>query len=202
MKKIEINEIFDSLQGEGSRVGTYTIFIRFAGCNLKCPFCDTNHLPIMKLTVSEIIEKIKEINPACKDVTITGGEPGLQYHGLLELCMQLKELGYFIAVESNGTFFLPDIYIDWIAVSPKNHFNLESGFYPDNRIDEIKIVIGGAGGIPVLSERYGQVKLKYLQPMNNRFNINRLALSNCRELIVNNPEWKLSVQLHKLIGMR
>ena len=75
-KKMRINEIFYSLQGEGSFTGTPAVFIRFSGCNTKCPFCDTQHEEFVEMTEDEILAEVKK-DPA-NHVVITGGEPTMQ----------------------------------------------------------------------------------------------------------------------------
>ena len=101
MKKI--NEIFYSIQGEGYRTGTPAVFIRFSGCNLKCPFCDTQHSSGREMSDEEIIKEIC-FYPT-RFVVLTGGEPGLQVDR--EFINKLHQAGKFIQIETNGTVPIP-----------------------------------------------------------------------------------------------
>ncbi|HTY15697.1 MAG TPA: radical SAM protein [Methanoregulaceae archaeon] len=100
---MNVLEIFYSIQGEGKKQGRPTIFVRLAGCNLACRWCDTPaaHDRGYDLTLSEVIGKIREFR--CREICITGGEPLLQEAGLLDLLKLLSSLGYSIEIETNGT---------------------------------------------------------------------------------------------------
>ena len=111
---LRVNEIFYSLQGEGYFTGTPAIFIRLSGCNLSCPFCDTDHGEGILMEWNEMVDDIKKY-PA-RHVVITGGEPTLQLtEGFVEL---LHDSGYFVQIETNGTLLAPR-NIDWITCFPK-----------------------------------------------------------------------------------
>ena len=113
MKTYRINEIFYSLQGEGRHTGRAAVFVRFSGCNLKCPFCDTDFKAYRELTVDDIIAAVSEWR-ACGFVVLTGGEPSLQVdESLIEA---LHHEGFYIAIETNGTCPLPSA-IDWVTLS-------------------------------------------------------------------------------------
>ena len=119
-----VNEIFYSLQGEGRNTGRAAVFVRFAGCNLRCPFCDTEFDTYREMTAEEIIAEVDECR---KDVSpcdayskpllvLTGGEPTLQVdEAFVEL---LHQHGYEVAMESNGILPAPK-NLDWLTVSPK-----------------------------------------------------------------------------------
>ena len=115
---MKVNEIFYSLQGEGVFTGTAAIFVRLAGCNLHCDFCDTKHEDYTIFTEEEIVKAISDY-PA-KHVVITGGEPTLQLtHSLVD---RLHEVGKFVQIETNGSIALDtdlEWSIDWITCSPK-----------------------------------------------------------------------------------
>lgn len=181
MKKI--NEIFYSLQGEGFHSGTPAVFIRFSGCNLKCNFCDTKHEEGTYMPDNEIIEAISSF-PA-NTVILTGGEPSLQIDdALIEL---LHKAGKYICIETNGTHPLPS-GIDWITCSPKEDAPVRL-----EHINEVKVVYTGQD----LSV-YAALKADwhFLQPC---------SCSNTEEVvdyILCHPEWRLSLQTHKLIDIR
>lgn len=124
MIKAKISEIFDSIQGEGPYIGYRQIFIRFCGCNLLCDYCDTEFNKGDEYTVIALIDKLKSFD--LKDihsVSLTGGEPLLQYEFLKEFLPKLKELGLKVYLETNGT--LPSVlkqlidYIDIVSMDFK-----------------------------------------------------------------------------------
>ena len=100
---LKVNEIFYSIQGEGKFTGTPMIFIRLSGCNLKCKFCDTKHQRFKRMTEERILYKVRDLNHNCRIVCITGGEPFKQ--DIFFLTEMLKDAGYYIHIETNGTFF-------------------------------------------------------------------------------------------------
>ena len=100
---IKVNEIFYSLQGEGYYVGSPAVFVRLSGCNLRCPFCDTQHECGTKMSEEEIVAEVAKY-PA-RLVVITGGEPSLQL--TRSLVNALHNANRFVAVETNGTHRLP-----------------------------------------------------------------------------------------------
>jgi len=181
MKKI--NEIFYSIQGEGYHTGTPAVFVRFSGCNLKCPFCDTEHQGYTLMSDDDIIHEVGKY-PA-GHIVLTGGEPGLQVNE--EFVCRLSNMGKFIQIETNGTVKLPD-YIDWVTCSPK-----EGGKVILDRIDEIKVVYTGQD--MSVYDKYDAFSY-YLQPCSGE---------NTKEVIdyiKKNSKWKLSLQTHKLLNIR
>lgn len=117
--KLRIAEIFTSLQGEGSLVGTPSTFIRVSGCNLRCSWCDTPYAshtpegPVMEVT--EIAEQVLSVNAA--HVVITGGEPMI-FGAVPELCRILRVAGRHITIETAGTSYY-DLPCDLMSISPK-----------------------------------------------------------------------------------
>ena len=192
---MRINEIFYSLQGEGFFTGTPSVFVRFSGCNLKCPFCDTNHLQGMEMDEASIVEAVCQY-PA-KHVVITGGEPSLFLtESLVELLHYNRK---FVCVETNGTHPLPK-NIDWATLSPKDAFVAHaeplSGHY-----DELKVVFDGEHKI----EDYSQLMAdhRFVQPCDTGDpNKNLEILTQAIDFIKQHPEWRLSLQTHKFLGIR
>lgn len=178
MKKI--NEIFYSLQGEGFHTGTPAIFVRFSGCNLRCNFCDTSHEESILMTDEEIIQKVCDY--PSQVVILTGGEPGLWIDETL--ISLLHAAGKYICIETNGTRVLPES-IDWITCSPK-----EGNPIVLQKIDEVKVVYTGQD-----VSQYTSIPASYhfLQPCSCQ-NTNEVV-----EYILHHPEWRLSLQTHKLI---
>ncbi|MFN8577838.1 MAG: 7-carboxy-7-deazaguanine synthase QueE [Candidatus Sericytochromatia bacterium] len=189
MKKYKLVEIFYSLQGEGLRVGTPNIFIRFSHCNLSCDFCDTPYNDVnLELNKSELLENIRQYN--CKNIILTGGEPMLQIDD--ELIDIFKENNYYLAIESNG---IKDVHegIDYICISPKSKkFNQIVG-------DELKYVLKVGDNIP---EKIGDFKNYLISPQMNYNTPNFENLNYCIELVKDNPEWRLSIQSHKFMNIR
>lgn len=191
-----VNEIFYSLQGEGYFSGTPSLFIRFSGCNLKCGFCDTQHQHGAEMTEEDIVERAR----ACKaqHVVITGGEPSLQ---LTEsLVDKLHKIGKYVAVETNGTHLLPE-NVDWITLSPKDAFvtGTQSKIVL-KRCNELKLVFTGA---PLADYSMIDVAHYFLQPcdVGNEAK-NKEILENTINYCLAHPQWHLSLQMHKLIGVR
>jgi len=189
-----VNEIFESIQFEGGRSGTRNIFIRLAGCNMSCQFCDTNTAFFEELFVSEILERCSEFE--CKNVVITGGEPMI--HDLTLLLAALKGEGYYIAMESNGSL-LENLYednridlVDWLTVSPKEQVDrmyLELAHETKYVVPDHETLIW-----------WGHQKI-FLQPEWNK----KASLARCLELQREKDfmgSVKLSVQTHKYLDLR
>jgi 7-carboxy-7-deazaguanine synthase (Cx14CxxC type) len=205
-----VKSIFYSLQGEGAQAGRAAVFCRFAGCNLwsgreedraqaACGFCDTDFVGVdgpgggKFEDAASLATRIEAAWPAGRPdrfVVFTGGEPLLQLDA--ELLEAVRRRGFFTAVETNGTRPAPE-GIDWICVSPKAGapFELRRG-------NELKLVYPQTEAPP---ERYAGLAFDhfFLQPLDgpdiekNR----RLAADYC----LREPRWRLSIQLHKLVGL-
>ena len=193
-----INEIFYSLQGEGRWSGTPAVFVRFSGCNLNCPFCDTDHQNGSNFSTNDIIREI--LKYPTHHVIFTGGEPTLQLN--IDLLAELNRLGKYIHIETNGSLPLsPDILaaIDWITVSPKNTP------LAIQRIDELKLLYHGVGQDISLYDNIAITypDCRYLQPCDTGNNSeNARILAHTIQYILTHPQWKLSLQTHKLLGIR
>ena len=196
---LRVNDIFYSLQGEGHNVGRAAVFIRFAGCNLRCPFCDTEFESFRDMTADEIIEAIAPFES--RFVVLTGGEPTLQVdEAFVDL---LHTHGYEVAMESNGTVPAPR-NLDWLTVSPKRP--LKEGWGSEMKHpDEIKIVFSSAEDVETICGSLTPTRLGaslYLQPCDTGdAERNRSIVVACVDYIKRHPEWRLSLQTHKLIGI-
>lgn len=191
MSRYRVNEIFYSLQGEGANTGCPAVFVRFSGCNLCCPFCDTDFHSGADMSGEAILRQLADY-PA-RFVVLTGGEPALQVdEALIQL---LRQAGYTVAVETNGTLPLPD-GIDWVTVSPK-----EGSTVVLTHANELKIVYIGQD-----VERYAQAiqaPLHYLQPCSQERE--GVITDNCEAVIdycLRHPHWRLSLQTHKILHIR
>lgn len=195
---MRVNETFVSLQGEGHFTGTPAFFLRLSGCNLQCPFCDTNHQSYREMSEDEIVAEASRHEP--RHIVITGGEPALQL--TQTLVDKLHAAGFFIQVETNGTLPLPD-GIDWVTCSPKS-----SPIREDLKVDELKVLFMGDGTDPeasLLGGRFGGglgLRL-YLQPLDTGDEMrNRIILRDTIAYVLQHPKWSLSLQTHKLLGIK
>ena len=196
-----IVEIFESLQGEGFNTGMPAIFIRFGKCNLACPWCDTNYHQFKRWSLSQILNKVRSFS--AKNIIITGGEPTIVPK--LEIVLnQLKSLGYFLAIETNGLRSVPS-QIDFIATSPKRLYAHKYEKRCISFAHEVRIVADD-NIIPFceMIENKIQAKYYYLSPCEVHGNMNLLETITQLEKLnqrTNKPRWLLSLQTHKLIGM-
>lgn len=192
---MRINEIFYSLQGEGHFTGRPAVFIRFAGCNLKCPFCDTDYSTFTEMTEEEILQTIRSY-PA-RFVILTGGEPSLQLTP--SFIAALKEAGFFVAIETNGTHSLPT-GIDWITLSPKSAFVKHAEVVLE-QCNELKLVYNGK----VNPKEFLSIKADdyYLQPCDTGNEMaNAVILQSTIDYCKKHPLWSLSLQMHKIVGIK
>lgn len=181
MKKI--NEIFYSLQGEGYYTGTPSSFVRFSGCNLRCDFCDTAHEEGTMMSDEEIIGAISCF--PTRKVVLTGGEPALWVDD--GLIAGLHSAGFYVMIETNGTRPLPSS-IDWVTCSPKIGHPVVI-----DRMDEVKVVYVCQD---VSDYLLLPAKHYFLQPCSCRNTDDVIAY------VKEHPQWRLSLQTHKLTGIR
>lgn len=191
--KLNVNEIFYSLQGEGGRAGEASIFIRLTKCNLSCSFCDTDFEEGRDMDMEELLSVIKEF--PCKWIIWTGGEPTIQLTD--EILKIFKDAGYMQAIETNGTRKVPSI-IDYISCSPKVNYGKAKKINP--KVSEIRIPIQKGDQLPEIeilpiADKY------YISPIFDENRKNTSNINYCVELVKNNPQWALSLQIHKLIGI-
>lgn len=187
-RQYKINEIFYSIQGEGSRVGTPSVFVRFSGCDRKCPWCDTKHEDGEFLDRTELERRVDALigNRAGIQVVLTGGEPTLQ------LCEEEPLFpNRFVCLETNGARPAPS-WVDWVTLSPKDDLPI------DREPDELKLVFEPER-IPYYESLKGLRCRKMLQPLDRGGETN---LKETLAYVLANPEYSLSLQIHKLIGVR
>lgn len=196
-----IVEIFETLQGEGYNTGMPSIFIRFGKCNLACSWCDTDYHRFSWQSLEAILTQVQQYS--AKNIIITGGEPAIQPN--IELLLTaLKELGYFLAIESNGLQNIP-AQIDYIAVSPKAHYWQKYQSQHIHYANEVRVVVDDNVHEfcewvenNITAERY------YLSPLDNGESNNLLATMTLLGVLnerANKPHWQLSLQTHKLVGI-
>jgi 7-carboxy-7-deazaguanine synthase (Cx14CxxC type) len=206
-----VKEAFLTLQGEGVQAGRRAVFLRFAGCNLwsgreedrrkaVCQFCDTDFVGTDgtgggkfadAATLAEHVAGLWGTGEERRLVVVTGGEPMLQLDA--DLVDALHEQGFAIAVESNGTIKATP-GIDWLCISPKAGSNVvqRSG-------DELKLVWPQAGIDPAAIEQWDFANF-LIQPMDCEKR--EEALAAAIELVMERPHWRLTIQAHKVIGLR
>ncbi len=187
---LQINEIFYSIEGEGLRVGQPTTFVRLARCNLRCFFCDTEFDTYSEMAVSEIVEEVRRHSAYW--VSLTGGEPLGQQ--IRPLCHALRDQGYRLHIETNGTL-LPDtaLYdlIEHWTVSPKRN-RIVSGM---THITELKYIVGKAFREDMVEA--GKADHIYLQPESSLPEYVQKTL----EILSRNPGWRLSCRIHKMLEL-
>lgn len=191
-----VNEIFYSVQAEGRNAGRPAIFVRLAGCNLRCPFCDTDHANFRVMSRDMIESEANSLDPTGEAMVVfTGGEPTLQ--------LKNEERFFptrFTAIETNGTMPVP-LWIDWVTISPKTMLSAKDLL--DRRVNEIKCVYGSLPNdyiVEIGRAAYQARVLTFIQPMADSdgcFNISD-ALTFAEE----HPRWTLSLQWHKLFNIR
>ena len=201
MKKYRVNEIFYSIQGEGHNTGRAALFVRMSGCNLKCPFCDTDHNPAIEMTASKICEEAVRQTGGTKGilVVLTGGEPTLQVDEPLVEALHAAIPHCEIAIETNGTHPVAK-GIDWITLSPKDIF-VSSADIVLLKVDELKVVFDGIHPIP----SYDNIECQYhyVQPCDTGDDMrNADIIKQTIDFVKHHPQWTISLQTHKFLGVR
>lgn len=196
--RLPVVEVFYSLQGEGLRTGEATVFVRFAGCNLACEFCDTDFRIKETYTVDELAVEIAQIGGDCRWVCLTGGEPTI--HDLKPLCDTLHALGYKVQMETNGTRACPEWGLDHLTVSPKQPQGGRLNSWYEQQASEIKYVVDDEADLQrALAGVRAHGKTTFIQP--NALNLQ--AVSLCIEAIKKHPTLlRLSLQTHKFLDIR
>ena len=205
-----IKEIYYTLQGEGFHTGRPAVFIRFSGCNLWsglekdrkdaiCYWCDTDFIgtdginggKYTALKIKNIVSNLWPINESAKPyVVLTGGEPLLQVNE--NLINELHDAGFEIGLETNGTIIPPN-GIDWICVSPKANTKLKL-----DKGNELKVIYPQCGVNPRIYENL-EFDYFYIQPMDGKNQ--KLTVKKSESFIMKHPQWRLSLQTHKILGI-
>ncbi|MCF0178218.1 MAG: radical SAM protein [Bacteroidales bacterium] len=196
MKKI--NEIFYSVQGEGLLSGTAAVFIRFCGCNLSCPFCDTDFSSGVQMSDSQIVAEVASLIGDATLIVLTGGEPTLSADASLISMLHGISPSVRIAMETNGTHPIPS-GVDFVTFSPKDQFT--SGAKPIlNECSELKLVYPGSD--PAKYD-YVVTENRFLQPCDSgEAATNRANMQATVDYVKAHPQWRISLQTHKILGVR
>ncbi len=201
-----VKEMFGpTLQGEGAHAGRAVVFLRFAACNLACPGCDTDFSPAgaRRMAAGDIVAQLVALDTGCaRRVVVTGGEPTLQWDAALAAA--IRGAGFRIHMESNATRPLAGP-VDWLTISPKpQHHGTHAArvaLADGLPADEVKVVVDDTVDEAVL-DRYAQrwrCDHYFVQPwMDQRYDHH---LARTLALIHARPRWRLSLQLHKIIGV-
>lgn len=223
-KKYSIAEIFYSVQGEGPWAGTPMIFVRMAGCNLHCAWCDTDFKPKYRMSAEELFEEVQKLSLNCTHICFTGGEPSMSVDGHL-VCMFHNHY-YALHMETNGMYPIEEIGMyTSIVVSPKISFqgmtqadrDRALSFWREqkNKINPpiaLKIVCDETESAVVVRDQVFQFSkilkdwnslgvwdARFIQPLelDGQTNIKRVV-----EFVLENPQWRISEQGHKRWGLR
>lgn len=217
----KVNELFQTIQGEGVYTGVPAIFVRLQGCDVGCAWCDTKHTweidpakksDLILLTnksnesdrwadssAKEIVDEIKRLGYSANLIVITGGEPCM--YDLRELTQVLHEFGFDIQLETSGTY---PVLVDaktWVTLSPKVNMRGKKVVLKEalQRANEIKHPVGTEKDIEQLDSLLAQLKSVKdkticLQPISQKAKATALCMQTCIE-----RNWRLSVQMHKYL---
>lgn len=195
---LPVVEMFHSVQGEGFWAGTNAFFIRLAGCDVGCPWCDTkpswNPKRHPRQSVEELVAAASAANP--RIVVITGGEPLM--HDLTELSQRLKTAGLQVHLETSGSHPFSGTF-DWVTFSPKPFKAPHPSIYA--QANELKVVIASEADFEwaeAQADRVADSVIKLLQP--------EWQAPHSQELVFNyvlqHPSWRVSLQTHKFLGVQ
>lgn len=197
--ELPVMEFFYSIQGEGYNTGRSAFFIRLAGCDVGCVWCDVkeswNAQPHQFMKVEELISEVKKAG--AQNVVITGGEPCM--YNLDFLTLSLKENGYKVWLETSGAYPITGNF-DWICVSPKKFKNPLAESLA--RANELKVVVFNNSDFKWAEENAlsaNKTCLFFLQPEYDNF---KKVMPMIVEYVKENPHWRIGLQTHKVIEVR
>lgn len=202
VKTLPVVETFHSIQGEGAWTGANAFFIRLAGCDVGCPWCDTKHSWPMDRhpvrPVRELVEAAIAARPFM--VVITGGEP--LTHDLGNLTTALKAAGLRVHLETSGAYPLTGVF-DWIALSPKRFKAPLEEIY--EFVDELKVVVGDPEDLDWAERSARKVSdkaIKLLQPRWTAGEDTHARQSRVVDYVMSHPDWRVGLQTHKFLEVR
>jgi 7-carboxy-7-deazaguanine synthase len=190
---LQLAEIFYSVQGEGTWTGTPAVFVRLAGCNLACDFCDTDYALKFIASIDDVVARVRAEGGACPMVILTGGEP-LAQNATPALIDALRADGRRVHIESNGTIDVALPADVWLTVSPKERLHPAMAA----RANEAKLIVDGR--VPdAWSASFPATTPVFLQPEGNKPANVVLAVEAAKR---HPARYRLSLQTHKFIGVR
>jgi len=210
--KYRLRSVFRSIQGEGRNTGRPATFIRFAGCNLNCPWCDTHKSTMKILSLPELMSEVRRFGN--RMVVVTGGEPTI-VPGLADVLEALRKDGHWIALETNGLRDIPELELfDYVAVSPKF---LYSSRYAEQsmvrRADEVRVVAENEDMVAFCRKMRDRIQAQdyFISPLDEGGRIHYRRAFNLMQKL-NSPKssdeeapwppWALSIQTHKVLGLK
>lgn len=196
MANLFINDLFWTIQGEGRHAGRRALFVRMPHCNLACSWCDTKFDTHRKWTLGEF--EAFALSESSRFAVVTGGEPLMHAHTpkVVEL---LKKHGFQVACETNGTF-PPNAPFDWITCSPKRDAKYNVDFALYGKVSEFKYVVDKDFDFAVL-DRHKDDKGVIHHSLSPEFGDFQANATKIIDYIKEHPQWRLSLQTHKWIGV-
>lgn len=210
--KYRLRSVFRSIQGEGRNTGRPATFIRFAGCNLSCPWCDTQKTVKMMLSLPELVSEVHRLGN--RTVIVTGGEPTM-VPWIGDVLEVLNNEGYWLALETNGLRDIPELTLfDYIAVSPK--FCYASRYVDSEMVrdaDEVRIVAENESMLPFCQKMRERIRATdyFISPLEENGRIHYRRAFNLMQRLNSTrtglkdapwPPWSLSIQTHKVLGLK
>jgi 7-carboxy-7-deazaguanine synthase len=196
--KLPLMESFHTIQGEGAHSGKAAYFIRLAGCDVGCPWCDVKESwersahPI--IAIDEIVESAK--NSKSRIAVITGGEPLM--HNLNDLTSQLKNSAFQTHLETSGAYQLTGKW-DWICLSPKKFKKpLQPSF---DQANELKVIVYHKSDFSWAEKMAGEVNERCKLLLQPEWSKSDKMLPQIIDYVKNNPRWEISLQLHKFMNI-
>lgn len=201
---MRVNELFYSVQGEGRYTGNPAIFVRFSGCNLACPFCDTDFHSYQEMTEAEIAAAVQSLSATgCRRVVLTGGEPTMQVNETLLRLLHDQHL--FVSVETNGAYRdANELPFDFITLSPKDWY-VGRDILKTYRAGEVKMVMDDKVPESVFKEAEQKIEAKYyyVQPCDTGdTDRNCVICQRVFRFVKANPKWNISLQTQKILNVR
>jgi len=197
LQSLKINDLFWTIQGEGRNAGRRSLFLRLPFCNLQCPWCDTSFNTFKEYALEDFLKFTRQ--ESSRLCVVTGGEP-TKNKQLPEIVNLLKDEGFEVACESNGTYS-PYERIDWLTVSPKSFQEIPYFVHEDafKKASEFKYVVDAAFDFSILDRHdLNDGRLYYLSP---EFGDMKGSIEKIINYMIERPLWKLSLQTHKWIGV-
>lgn len=199
MSQLQLNDVFNTVQGEGFNAGRAALFVRLPFCNLKCSWCDTEFDSFKVWSEGALAAAAKDYPVGF--AVITGGEPSMNKH-VHRVIQILRDQNFEIAMESNGTFAPPD-KVDWLTISPKQQ-NAMGEYYVHplamRAASEFKYVVDESFKWSVLDRHDTRDGRKYY--LSPEFTDMEKNVARIMEFIAKNPVWRMSLQTHKWIGVK